>query len=161
MNIWKSSNWRNNLEICNQERRKGLRFRFQKDVNKEVRRACIDFGNWLRKEFDFPIRIFVFFKSTPHIKAFDGEFVSATFFEPFSKADEPYIRIATGDYQQMVEEWGEDDALAAILGSVAHEITHYFQWINDIRLTDVGLEKQATHYRKKIITEYAQTRERP
>ncbi|MCD2348833.1 hypothetical protein [Clostridium guangxiense] len=161
MDIWKKTNWKNNKEICKKERRMGLRFRFQKDVDKNVRRACIDFGNWIRSKYYFPVRIVIYFKSTPYIKASDGEFVSATFFEPFSKIDEPFIKIATGDFHQMTEEWGEDDALAAILGSIAHELTHYFQWINDIRLTDIGLEKQASHYTKKVILEYAQIREHP
>lgn len=161
MNIWKASIWRNNEDINSNERRSGLRFRFQNGIDSEVKRACVDFGNWLRREFHFPIRVVIYFKSSPYIRALDGDFVSATFFEPFSKKDEPYIKIATGDYQQMVEEWGNDGALAAILGAIIHEITHYFQWINDVCLTDSGLEKQASHYSRKIISEYAKTREHP
>lgn len=161
MNIWKTCIWRNNEDICSNERRRGLRFRFENGIDSEVKRACIDFGHWLRREFHFPIRVIVYFKSSAYIKALDGDFVSAIFFEPFSRKDEPYIKIATGDYQKMIEEWGNDSALAAILGSITHELTHYFQWINNICLIDSGLEKQAAHYRKKIITEYAKTREHP
>ena len=161
MDIWKNTSWENNKEISSQDRRRGLRLRFQNDVDKNVRRACIDFGNWVRSKYYFPVRVVIYFKSTPYIKASDGEFVSATFFEPFSKADEPFIKIATGDYYQMVREWREDNALAAIIGSVAHELTHYFQWINDSSLTDIGIERQASHYRKKILNGYAQTREHP
>lgn len=161
MNIWENTSWKNDKEINNLDRRKGLRLRFQKDVDKNIRRACIDFGNWIRIRYYFPVRVIIYFKSTPYIKASDGEFVSATFFEPFSKADEPFIKIATGDYHLMVREWGEDNALAAILGSIVHELTHYFQWISDSCLTDIGLERQASRYRKKIINEYAQTREHP
>ena len=161
MNLWRNTNWKNNSEMNSQEMRKGLYFRFPKDTNKDVRRACIDFGKWLRHEFNFPIRVIVYFKIIPYIRANDGSLVSATFFEPYSKTDEPYIRIATGDYHQMVKEWGEDNALGAILGSVVHELTHYYQWINDICLTDAGLERQASYYRKKILADYAQTREHP
>lgn len=127
----------------------------------EVKRACTDFGKWLRQEYYFPIRVVIYFKRSEYIKALDGDLVSATFFEPFSKMDEPFIRIATGDYKRMLDEWGKDSALAAILGSISHELTHYFQWINDICLTESGLEKQASYYRKKIITSYAKTREHP
>lgn len=161
MNIWRSSEWIRNGEVCSQERRRGLRFRFQRDVDNNVRRACIDFGSWLRSEFYFPIRVVIYFKSTQYIKACDGELVSATFFGPFSKIDEPYIKISTGDYHEMIEKRGEDNALVAILRSVIHELTHYFQWINDVRLTEVGSEKQASRYGRKILDEYAQTREHP
>lgn len=160
MDIWNCSSWECNVEIC-QHQRSGLRFRFQQGVNKDVRRACIDFGKWLRIKYYFPIRLMVYLKSSEYIKASDGDYVSAIFFEPYNKSDEPYIKISTGDYQKMKEEWGNDNALGAILGSVAHEITHYYQWINDIKLTESGLEKQASYYRKKIINEYAKTREHP
>ncbi|BCJ93592.1 hypothetical protein acsn021_11610 [Anaerocolumna cellulosilytica] len=161
MNIWKDTKWRCNPVLYNTKRRTGLRFRFQREVNCNVKRACKDFGNWLRKEYEFPIRVVIYFKSTPYIKAMDGDYVSATFFEPFDKLVKPYIRVATGDYEEMLSEWGEDNALAAILGSVAHELTHYFQWINDSTLMNMGMERQANNYRKKIIKAYAKTREHP
>lgn len=47
-----------------------------------------------------------------------------------------------------ITKWSEDNTLAAILGSIAHELTHYFQWISDSRLTDIGIERQASHYKK-------------
>ena len=56
---------------------------------------------------------------------YSKELVSATFFAPYDKAIEPYIRIATGDYEELVSERGEIDALWALLGSMAHEIVHY------------------------------------
>jgi hypothetical protein len=161
MNIWKSSKWENDKEICSNTRRCGLRFRFQNNVDKNVRRACIEFGKWLRNNYYFPIRVVIYFKSAQYIKSIDGEYVSAIFFEPYNKIDEPYIKIACGDLYIMIEAWGEDSALAAILGSVAHELTHYFQWINDINLTDIGMERQASYYSKKIIEEYSKTREHP
>ncbi|MCE0554415.1 hypothetical protein LQK80_24240 [Bacillus thuringiensis] len=45
--------------------------------------------------------------------------------------------------------------------TIAHELTHYFQWINDIRLTRIGYERQATAYSGYIIDEYKETREHP
>lgn len=161
MDLWRSNNWKQYAETSSQKARKSIRFRFKNNVNQEVRRACIEFGHWLRREFCFPLRVTIYFKSDPFIKAYDGEDVSATFFEPFSKNREPYIRIATGDYHKMLKEWGKDNALAAILGSIAHELTHYFQWLNNVNLTDSGSEKQASYYRKKILAEYSQTREHP
>lgn len=161
MNIWKSTNWKKNKELCCSQVRSGLRLRFQKGIDNNVRRACIDFCIWLRKEFYFPIRVVIYFKSSYYIKAIDGTLVSATIFEPYKKNVEPYIKIATGDYQDLLYENGEDDALAAVIGSIIHELTHYFQWINGIHLSDTGYEIQASHYIKKILGEYAKTREHP
>ncbi|EOO25981.1 hypothetical protein ICM_00435 [Bacillus cereus BAG1X2-3] len=45
--------------------------------------------------------------------------------------------------------------------TIAHELTHYFQWINDIKLTRIGYERQATTYSGYIIDEYKETREHP
>jgi hypothetical protein len=160
-NIWRCTTWRSKPEIYDQVKRKGLRFRFKKSVDLNVRRACLDFGKWLRSNYDFPIRVVIYFKETPYIKALDGTLVSATFFEPFSKLDEPYIRISTGDFERNQIEWGTDNALAAVLGSIVHELTHYYQWVNDIELTEIGFERQASHYSDRIISEYSQTREHP
>lgn len=161
LRLWRSTSWNKTLETLDQTTRKGLRFRFDNNVDPEVRRSCIEFGHWLRSEFCFPIRVTVYFKSKPTIRAMDGEEVSAIFFEPFSKSDEPNIRIAVGDYYELLENWGKDRALGAILGSLAHELTHYYQWLNDVNSSDLNRERQANRYRKKILAMYSQIREHP
>jgi hypothetical protein len=141
--------------------RSGLRFVIDKGVDPEVRRACKEFGAWLRKEYFFPIRIPVYVKANERIKAKDGDMVTGTFFEPYNRGHEPYIRIAAGDYKDLLLELGKDSALAAILSSIVHELTHYFQWINDIKLTEIGIERQASAYSSFLLDEYAETREHP
>ncbi|WHY77265.1 hypothetical protein QNH20_24860 [Neobacillus sp. WH10] len=69
--------------------------------------------------------------------------VSATFFAPFDKNVEPYIRIATGDYEELVLERGEIDALWAILGSMEQEIIHYQQWFGDKDLDEDEAENRS------------------
>ena len=61
----------------------------------------------------------------------------------------------------MCHKWGKDSALTAILSTIAHELTHYFQWINALKLTPIGQERQATNYARYILDEYAETREHP
>ena len=79
----------------------------------------------------------------------DGDLVYGTF---WSMEDdytvEPYIRVAAGDYLDLCEKWGKDSALTAILLTIGHELTHYFQWINALELTPIGMERQATKYSK-------------
>lgn len=74
---------------------------------------------------------------------------------------EPYIRVAAGDYEELLKHYGKDNALAAILLTIAHELTHYFQWINDINLTKIGMERQPTSYAQYILEEYKGIREHP
>ena len=154
MHIWTLDNWKYNFPNI-QSRRSGLRFRFTSDVDPEVKRACLKFGNWLRKEYFFPIRVPVYVKGKKYIKSMDGEMVYGTFFQPYNKIREPYIRVATGNYADNLIKSGRDDALAFILETIAHELTHYFQWINDIKLTEIGYERQACSYAGYILDEYA------
>ncbi len=161
MNIWKSKNWQNYIETKKYNLRTGLRLNFQKGVDCEVRRACIEFANWLRSQYYFPIRVPVYFKSSRYLKTQLGELVSAKFFEPYDKMVEPYISIATGDIKDIELKYGKDEAIAAVLCSLIHELTHYYQWINNVILSDKQAERQAVFYKRKIIQEYAMTREHP
>jgi predicted ATPase len=137
---------------------RGLRIRCDQGVHPEVRRACLEFAEWSRKEFEFPIRVIVYLKKDYHIKnKFTKELVSATFFAPFDKSEEPYIRIATGDYIELLEENGQDDALASILGSIAHELGHYYQWIDDLELDEEGAENNSEY----MLDLYAQSKDHP
>lgn len=34
---------------------------------------------------------------------------------------------------------GERDSTGVDLSCIAHESTHYFQWINDLKLTEIGV----------------------
>ena len=161
MHIWTIEKWKKYYELSNPNHRSGTRLRLDRAVNPDVKRACKEFVSWLRKEYFFPIRVPIYIKATEKIKANDGEMVSATFFYPDDRLTEPYVRIAVGDYSELKNESGQDTALAAILGSIAHELTHYFQWINDLNLTEKGRERQAKAYVRYIIDEYAETREHP
>ena len=159
MEIWKQTKWKSYYH--NRPHRSGLRIDYEKNVDFEVKRACKEFVLWLRKEYVFPMRVRVYVKETRQIKACDGEMVCGTAFLPYSKDVEPYIRIATGDYLELVEQRGKDNALATILTTLAHELTHYFQWLNDVNLTPIGEERQATRCANLVIERYAQTRDHP
>lgn len=160
--IWTLNSWEKNINIQKEAYRSGLRLRFDKEVDDEVRRACKEFAKFLRKEYFFPIRIVVYVKRTKRILAMDGDVVVGTFWRIEHNYEiEPYIRIAAGDYNELCKKWGKDSALTSILFTLAHELTHYFQWINNLSLTDIGAERQATVYARYILDEYADTREHP
>jgi hypothetical protein len=131
--------------------RAGLRIRSEKGVPAKVRESCINFAVWLRLNLEFPIRVVVYLKKSDQMKTMDSkELVSATFFGPYDKNSEPYIRVATGDYDELVKSRGETDAVYAILTSFAHELVHYQQWVDDRNFD----ESEAEHGGLKIVDDY-------
>lgn len=159
MNVWNLKRWKNYYKT--RTYRGGLRVRYEKGVDCEVKRAIRECVGWLRSEFEFPKRVNLYVKSERRIRAKNGENVCGTFFRPADRDREPYIRVATGDYLELLERNGKDNALAAILHTIMHELTHYFQWLNDLDLTFIGEERQATNYANSLMKEYAQTRDHP
>lgn len=160
MHIWTLEKWKK-YYLDDFLHRRGLRLRFESSVDTEVKRAINDFCVWLRQEYYFPKRIVVYIKKDKRITAKDKALVFATFFEPLDRLEEPFVKIATGDYCDLLKNNTQDNALAALLYLLAHELTHYFQWINDIKLTEIGFERQADAYSKLIISEYSMTRDHP
>ncbi|WP_350302154.1 hypothetical protein [Peribacillus frigoritolerans] len=137
---------------CLQYPRSGIRVRCEKGINPRVRRSCLNFAVWLRSNMEFPIRLVVYLKKDYQIITRDTkETASASFFAPFDKTVEPYIRIATGDYEELVSEIGEIDALWAILRSMAHEIIHYQQWLEDKEMD----EKEAKNGGEQLLADFA------
>lgn len=154
IHIWCLSAWEKNIDTSRDGYKIGLRLHFEKDVLAEVREFLIHFTKWLRKEYYFPLRVNVYIKQARRIKANDGELVVGTIWRPADYNAFPYIRLAVGDYAELVVERGMEGAKWAILHTFAHELTHYFQHINDLRLTFVGEERQATIYAGYILEEY-------
>ena len=156
--LWRCEDWSHFLES---DCRKGIRLRFDNGVDPEVVRACKEFVQWLRSQYEFPMRVPIYFKNREYLIACSGEKCSATFFGPYDKRIEPYIRISVGDYKSMMESWGKSNALGAIIHSIAHELSHYFQWLKDIDFCDPKGERQARYYANAIIDDYKLVREAP
>lgn len=150
--LWQLNKWR--TFYSGLDCRTGLRLRFDKGVDEELRQIILDFAKWVRREFDFPIRVVAYIKASEYIRAKDGEMVSATFFWLDDRTLEPYIRVAAGDYYKNAKKWGKEEAIAATLRSLAHELSHYYQWLNDLKLTPMGEERQANSYAYAIVEEY-------
>jgi hypothetical protein len=133
----------------------GLRIRVIKGVHPDVRKACIEFARWLRKSYEFPMRVIVYIKPQIRIKTFEGKSVVGIFFAPYDKNVEPYIKIATGDYLELLGEIGKDNALASLLRPIAHEYSHYIQWLNNEEFS----ERKASRLSRKIMDSYYEIRE--
>jgi hypothetical protein len=115
----------------------------------EVKDALIRFAKWLRNNYEFPIRVPVYLRPECELISMHGEQCSASFFAPWDQKVEPYIRIATGEYEAEKKEFGRDNALAGYLGSLAHEVVHYQQWVKDNNVHDRGVVVKASNMVKR------------
>ena len=62
MHIWRLDNWEKILPKRRLRAKLGYGFNVNKNVDPEVKRACLQFGKWLRAEYYFPVRIVVYVK---------------------------------------------------------------------------------------------------
>jgi hypothetical protein len=132
--------------------RSGLHIRGQRG-HPHVRAALVRYARWLRLQFDFPIFVPVYLQSSATVRTMHGVECSASIFLPWKRDEEPYIRIATGDYPQLRRERGRDNALAAFIGSLTHEILHYRQWIDTGDSSERGVAVKASG----VVRRYAQS----
>lgn len=159
MNPWEMEKWRGK-HISN-ETRKGVYMRSDAGVDEDVRGACKRFLQWMRRNYEFPVRVVIYLKKYERIRASDGDLCTGIFYEPLDEWMKPYAYIATGDYQETLQSRGRDNALAGILFTIAHELTHYQQWLNQLSMTQRGKEWQATFYANRMLDEYAETTDHP
>lgn len=73
---------------------------------------------------------------------------------PYNKNEEPYIRMATGDFEELVSERGEENAIYAILECMAHEIIRYRQWLENPDMDAEKAETEAERESTNLVDEY-------
>ncbi len=130
--------------------RKGLRIVGHRG-NNEVRLAFIQFANWARLHYSFPVLLRVYLSNNRRLRTIENEIVTASFYYPFNKIEYPFVRVATGDYLELKAKLKRDNALASMLCSLSHELVHYWQWLEAGTTTEAGTAKKA----RKIVSEYS------
>lgn len=133
--------------------RSGLRIKVYGKINQELRNEVKDFASWLRKHYCFPIRVPVYLHDKECIRAADGEYVSAVFFEPAKHDIEPYIKLSAKKKSTAL--FPSNNEIADLLFSMTHELTHYYQWVTQSSMSDRGRERQATNHARRILWKYA------
>jgi len=111
--------------------------------------ALVRYAGWLRKNYDFPVRVPVYLRPGNHLVTRERHIASASFFAPFDLRVEPYIRIATGDYPVLKKQCGRDNALAQYIHSLSHELIHYWQWLETGTTWEAGVVVRATGMLRK------------
>lgn len=159
MHVWNMVYWKRFYKQA--DIRSGLRLHCDKTLDSQVKRACKEFCAWLWANYTFPLRVNIYLKDSDRIRASDGELVYGIWYKPYDKYKEPYIKVAAGDFKKLLKERGRDNALAVYLFDIAHQLTHYFQWINSLKLTEDAEESQAERYSRMIVYDYAEVKEHP
>src|SRR5690242_13116859 len=136
--------------------RAGLRIRGERG-HPEVRDALIRYARWLRQNYDFPIRVPAYLLPHRALRPKSGGHAQAIFFAPFDRTQEPYIRIATGDYPEWKRKLGRDNALASWIVSLSHEVVHYRQWVETGETFERGVAAKAN----RMLDRYAKTVDHP
>ena len=157
--IWNKQKWKHNPCFNDDSHKHGLRMQCDKGVHPDVKKACKDFAVFLRNNYYFPKRVTVYVKENYRIIAKDGDKVVGTFFHYYDNHKYPFIKVAAGDFIDLCKNSDKKQALISIMEVIAHELTHYFQWINNIQLSSKGLERQATNHQVEILNEYVNYRE--
>ena len=109
------------------------------------------FITFLRKHYYFPIRLNILFCNT---QGFKHHLDNHTYYGAFYSMDDenrkiyPRISIAANV--------SENNSLQDILFTLAHEITHYYQWYfwEEAQRTDQSLEIEANKWAKYILDVY-------
>jgi hypothetical protein len=130
--------------------RAGLRVCGQRG-NAEVKQVILKFAKWLRTECEFPIRVPVYLLPGENFLTIDGECCIASFFAPWERTDEPYIRLATGDYPTLKKKHGKYNALLMNIESMAQQIIRYQIWVKTGELSDRGVLKKGEQLVEKYL----------
>ena len=132
---------------------KSIYLHFTGEVNMDLRKEIQSFLRWIRKKYVFPKKLNVYITDEAYVLTFiDEELVTASIFFPDNEKENPLIRVSTGDYSSTLNERGRFIAVCSILASIAHEITHYYQWLRDANVPFD--EKQARSKAIRVVYKY-------
>ncbi len=146
--MWIEINEREQYNDCNTT---GLRLKFYGGITESERRECKLFCDWLRKKFWFPIRVYLLFVHTKKFKdPDDGHLYYGIFYSNDESKRKVYPRIC------IAAEFDSEEEKEETFLSVAHELTHYYQWyfLEDEKKSGRSLEIMANKWARYVVGTY-------
>lgn len=150
MNLWQ----RYEYSAKKQAPSEGISLRFEKGIEPELRQLFLQFADWLRKKYCFPVHVNVYIKDCEMIRLVGGVMAYGGF--RYFEDRPPYIRIPARIEPSLRDEEENLDIYYSILGSFIHELTHYFQWVAELEQTDSVSERQANYFRFRILEKFCE-----
>lgn len=150
--LWNTNNY-SPEKINRTDDRHGLRLKMDPRVHPFIRRELRIFCRWLRSCYSFPVRIHVYIPNARRILSRSNELCFGTCFIPEDPNDTVSIDVA-GGFQDTSNLQALQNFTWATIFTLAHELGHYFQYINQVTQTPRGAEWQATYYAHQIQIEY-------
>lgn len=113
----------------------GLVIKYDKGINSDVKKAVEKLEKWLiKEECWFPVKLTIYVEKGEKVIASNGEEVYSLEYFSYDFRDDFYIKIATGDYEDILKErQNKNDALAPYIYDIIKSLTFYYQWINGFR----------------------------
>lgn len=148
MNLWEKFELTQNPGITNQ----GIFFHYQPGIDPELKRRFLNFSRWIRRNYLFPVRLNVYVLNCEKVKLRNGAMVYGTF--RWYPKRPPNIQIPSAVEPEVKEELPMEEIYDAVLSSLVHELTHYFQWASGAKQSNAISERQANYYRFRIIDQF-------
>ena len=146
--FWIEKQFKN--EYIDSAKETGIRCAFPKGFNEVTKDEIKRFIKFIRANYYFPIRVKITFDNKTHfVSQTDGHKYYGVFYDgDANQKTYPSIYIAA--------KHTERNSIDDILFSVAHELTHYYQWyfLEDEKRTDRSLEIEANKWTKYILYTY-------
>lgn len=141
-------------DYYNDSSKQGIYLHFAKGINAEVRKNCIDFVNFLRKLYFFPIKCNIYFSNQTKFRSVrPKKYCYGIFFpnQELKKKTFPSIYVPSKFIDRKNETL--EEYIYSVLFTIVHEITHYFQWyfFADKKRSDRSLEIEANVYGRYLL----------
>ena len=147
--FWIEKQFKN--EYINSAEKNGIRCVFSTGFDELTKNEIGKFIKFIRANYYFPIRLKItFFNEAHFVSKVDAHKYYGVFYDgDDSKKTYPKIHIAG--------KTTERNPIEDILFTIAHEITHYYQWyfLEDDKRTDRSLEMEANKWAKYILYNYS------
>ncbi|MBQ4098502.1 MAG: hypothetical protein IJC87_00060 [Clostridia bacterium] len=149
---WVEKEYKNNYK--DSAKASGIRYKYYtygEDFDKSTVEDIRKFISFLRKNYYFPIRLNILFCNT---RAFCHHIDNHTYYGAFYNMDDEkrkvYPRIS------IAARVAKNNSLEEIFFTLAHEITHYYQWyfLEDKKRTNRSLEIEANKWANYILGLY-------
>ena len=144
MRLW------NQFKINNSKyQNSGFNVRYEKGIDKILKKKYKILFSYLRKNYVFPYHINIYIKNSYKVRLNSGIEAFGKFHYYEDKSS--YIVIPSKLEINLLGEYTKEELRVSILGSLVHELTHYFQMCLDLNQSDEESEKQADYYRYNAV----------